>query len=166
MYRKPYSITYVVLYIKYIILCVEYIRELLPSADAAVAHAACLLGTVTHAANNCEITTTDDAGRITTSVARDSSEKPKVKRAGSAPATSSRVAGPKPAAAEPAVAASKRVLPWALPSANVLARREAAAVLERRVQEIGATLVPSIAQSAGSRLAQVAARVRARSNAA
>ena len=144
----------------------KHIRELLPSADAAVAHAACLLGIVTHAANNCEITTTDDAGKVTASVARDSSDKPKAKRAGSAPAPSGRVAGPKLAGAEATAAAPKRVMPWAPPSAIVMARREAAAILERRVQEIGAALAPSTAQSAGSRLAQVAARVRARSSAA
>ena len=99
-------------------------------------------------------------------MARDSSDKHKAKRAGSAPAPSGRAAGPKPVAAEPTAAVSKRVMPWAPPSANVMARREAAAILERRVQEIGATLVPSTAQSAGSRRAQVAARFRARSSAA
>ena len=144
----------------------KHIRELLPSADAAVAHAACLLGTVTHAANNCEITATDDAGRVTTTVARDSSDKPKAKRAGSAPAPVCRAPGPMPATTELKAAALLRVKPWAPPSAKLVARREVDAILERRVQEIGAALVPSTAQSAGSRLALVAARVRARSSAA
>jgi hypothetical protein len=61
-------------------------------------------GTVTYASNNCESTTTDDAGKVIASVARDSSDKPRAKRAGSAPAIGSRVAGPKPAAVEPAAA--------------------------------------------------------------
>jgi hypothetical protein len=144
----------------------KHIRELLPSADAAVAHAACLLGTVAHAANNCETTATDDSGKVTTAVSRDSSDKPKAKRAGSAPAPTYRASGPKPATTDMAAAAPLRVKPWAPPSAKLVARRDIDAILELRVQEIGAALVPSTALSASSRLALVAARVRARWSAA
>ncbi len=140
----------------------KHIRELLPSADAAVAHAACLLGAVTHAANNHEVTAIDGDGETTTTVCRDSTDKPKAKRTNSAPAADRSVNGSQPTPREPAAAASKNVKPWTPPSAFVLAKREAAANLDRRVADIGAALVPSTALPAGTRLAQLAARVKAK----
>ena len=62
--------------------------QLLASAEAASAHAACLLGIVTFAANNCIEETCNADGTIARKVLRDSADRPRAKRARSAPPAS------------------------------------------------------------------------------
>ena len=49
--------------------------KFLQKADAAAAHAACLLGIVTHAANNHTSSEIGDGGQVVVTVSRDSSER-------------------------------------------------------------------------------------------
>ena len=53
--------------------------KLLDGCDAACAHAAALLGIVTHAANNHKTVTYDEEGKVRTTIQRDSTDKPKKK---------------------------------------------------------------------------------------
>ena len=58
----------------------EHLVELVAGLDAATVHAAALLGTVTHCANNHRITEMGDGGALTTCVVRDSVDEPRFKR--------------------------------------------------------------------------------------
>ena len=136
----------------------KHVTELFKSADTATAHAACLLGVVTHAANNHVHTVTDDCGTTSTKVLRDSVDKPRAKRACSAPPVQAMAA----ACATRQQVAPRTVLPWRPPSAATLYRREQAATLERRVEAIGASLRTTSAAPAAERMAQLAERIRAK----
>eukprot|EP00973_Karenia_brevis_P009457 1276582-Karenia_brevis.AAC.1 len=72
----------------------QHVLKLFASADAATAHAACLLGVVTHKANNHEVTSTDGYGNTHTKKVRDSSDKPKAMRASSEPPRKGVKSGP------------------------------------------------------------------------
>ena len=142
--------------------------KLLESAEAAAAHAACLLGVVTHAANNHKAFTLDEGGNTTCKVMRDSTDRPRQPRATSLPANGTRVKG---SGVLPAASASDNapsiVLPWQPPTpkvqANRLLRAASQGALARRVEEIGARLVPrSIGPSASQRLAALSLRVSAK----
>ncbi len=137
----------------------KHILGLLPSAEAAAAHATCLLGIVTHRANNHEVTTTDKDGRTLAKTLRDSTDRPKAKRATSEPPAVVKDAAPPPRQA-PAV--PRPTAPWKPPSAAVLAKREGEATLARRVSEIGSSLRSSSAAPAQLRTAQLLARIRAK----
>ena len=137
--------------------------NLLVSAEAAAAHAACCLGIVTHAANNHKVDTICDGGMVITKVMRDSVDKPKVARATSAP----------PPVVQPLkthtddVGKVTKALAWVAPSpkvqANRLQRAASCDALRRRVQEIGATLVTRDGKTPASvRMAWLASRVRAK----
>ena len=137
----------------------KHILGLLPSAEAAAAHATCLLGIVTHSANNHVVTTMDTDGRTFTKTLRDSTGRPKAKRAASEPPAVVQVATP-PLKQAPAV--PRPTAPWRPPSAAVLAKRAEEAKLARRVSEIGSSLRPSSAAPAKLRTAQLLARIRAK----
>ena len=140
----------------------KHVLELLPSADAAAAHAACLLGVVTHAANHHEVTETDDTGCSRTIVCRDSTDKPRsAKRSYSEPA---RMGGKHTVAHKSTEAGSKAVAPWRPPTAGAVARQVDSEQLERRVADIGSTLRASSAGPAQVRLAQLRQRVLAKSS--
>ena len=136
----------------------KHVIELFKSAEAATAHAACLLGVVTHAANNHVRTETDEFGQTSTKILRDSVDKPKTKRASSAPPVQTKAV---PSAPKELVV-PRTVLPWRPPSAATLSRRELAATLERRVEAIGASLRATSGAPATERMAQLAERIRAR----
>ena len=135
--------------------------RLLASSEAASAHAACLLGLVTHAANNHREVTQNEDGSTTTRKLRDSSDKPKSKRALSAPL-------PQPKAkARPASASVQNapVAAWRPPTPQAAARRQQLAeskeALARRVEEVGSSLAPRTSGVSGKqRLALLAQRVR------
>ena len=137
----------------------KHVLNLLPSAVAASAHAACLLGVVTHKANNLEVSSTNAVGKTVTRTLRDSTERPKAKRTSSEPPPVAKAVAPP---TRPPPAAAKKVAPWRPPSAATLAKREAATQLDRRVSELGASLRPSSAAAAQSRMDAVVERVRAR----
>ena len=139
----------------------KHVLELLPSADSAAAHAACLLGVVTHRANNFEEKTTDGNGKEVTKTLRDSSDKPKVKRATSEPPAAPREAAVTKVTNAPA---PKKVAPWRPPSAASLAKKQEAERLARRVGEIGDSLRASDRDSGKARLAMVSERLRQRLN--
>jgi len=145
----------------------EFVVELAAGLDAATAHAAALLGIVTHAANNHKVTEVGDGGAIITRIARDSVDKPQHKRA-AVPMTHS-VAPSQPPVAAPAVDTSskpamtpKEPSPWREPratSAATLANREQAGFLARRVQDIGDSTRPS---ESSNRLSIVRERILSR----
>ena len=60
--------------------CERDVINLLESAEAATAHAACCLGIDTHAANNHQIVTIGDAGAEVTKVVRDAVDKSRVEQ--------------------------------------------------------------------------------------
>ena len=137
------------------------VLNLLASAEAAAAHAACCLGIVTHAANNHKVDAIGEGGKVITKVVRDSVDKPKVARATSAP----------PPVAQPIMTrtdeGNTKALAWVAPSPKVQANRQQRAAscdaLRRRVQEIGVTLVTRDGKTPTSvRLAGLAERVRAK----
>ena len=143
------------------------VAAFLRSADAAAAHAACLLGIVTHAANNHQALVDGDGGGHVMTISRDSTDRPRTfpssssLRAESCPPA---VAAGAPVAT-PARSLAKSVAPWRAPTpqvhANRLAKSASERALVRRVEEIGALLRPaSSKQSASSRMLSIAARVR------
>ena len=143
------------------------VAAFLRSADAAAAHAACLLGIVTHAANNHQSVAEVDGGGDATTIKRDSTDRPRTLP----PSSSMRAESCPPAvavevpAATPASSPLKEVAPWRAPTpqvqANRLAKSASERALVRRVEEIGAQLRPSnTKQSASSRMRDMAARVR------
>ena len=121
----------------------ECLVELAAGLDAATAHAAALLGTVTHCANNHRITEIGDGGAVVTRVVRDSVDKPRFKRVAK-PKAQVAAPAPPPIAAAPTSRMPARTAretgPWHEPrttSAATLAKREQVGALARRVQEIG-----------------------------
>ena len=133
----------------------EHTTQLLTSIDAAVSYSACLLGVVTHAANNLHTTVTLDGGKEVNKVLRDSADKPRLKRSVSAP----------PAQAGKGACANKTVVvrtvaPWKPPSAAASARREAALQTQRRVEEIGSSCTRTASEAGSLRLARLAERVK------
>ena len=135
----------------------EFTTQLLTSADAAVSHSACLLGVVTHAANNFRSQVTLEGGQEVTKVLRDSSDKPRTKRATSSPPvlTPKAASLSKPASVAPVAA-------WKPLSAAAAARREVLQQAKRRVEEIGSSSTRAAPEAGSVRLARLAARVRAR----
>jgi hypothetical protein len=135
--------------------------RLLASSEAASAHAACLLGLVTHAANNHREVTQRGDGSMVSRKLRDSSDKPKSKRALSTPVPLPKAtARPASASAQPAPVAA-----WRPPTAQAAARRqqltESKQALARRVEEVGSSLAPRTSGVSGKqRLALLAQRVR------
>ena len=143
----------------------EHLVELAAGLDAATLHAAALLGTVTHCANNHRITEMGDGGALTTRVVRDSVDKPRFKRVA---ATQAQPATPAPslAATAPTCRAPARTVmepaPWREPratSAATWAQRQQVGLLARRVQDIGDSLRPS--EDSG-RLSRVRDRILSR----
>ena len=148
------------------------VSQFLRSADAAAAHAACLLGIVTHAANNFRSPSNIDGGGNTTTVSRDSVDRPRgvsscaQTRAGSCPPPTATTL-PLPSTTS---VASRSVAPWRAPTpqihANRLRKAASDCALVRRVEEIGAQLKPSTTKApAASRLHALAERIRAKQNA-
>ena len=142
--------------------CPKSTAELLASAEAASAHAACLLGMVTFAANNCVEVVINEDGTTSSKVVRDSQDKPKFERTSSAPPTVARST-----AAPPSALQAAGVRAWRPPSARTAAMRqhsdEARELLTRRVQDIGAALRERTTEASGSqRLSELRARVLAR----
>ena len=136
--------------------------ELFKSSDAAASHAAALLGVVTRAANAHEAQVEVDGGGTKVELRRDSTPKPREvadaqRVARQAARDSSLVAAPAPAPARRVNAA-----PWRPPSAAQVRRAEERALTRRRVQEVGQHLRASSAPPASTRMAELAARVRAR----
>ena len=145
----------------------------LRSADAAAAHAACLLGVVTHAANNCHSTAETDGGGESHTVTRDSTDRPRAPLPSSAGRSESCPPAVEVAAGAPASLPSppKQVAPWRAPTPQVhnnrLRKSASDRALIRRVEEIGASLRPSTCKaSASSRLLALAARVKDKAAAA
>ncbi len=137
----------------------KHVRELVPSAEAAAGHAAGLLGIVTHAANNFEVCETDVNGKVVRKIIRDSSDRPRAKRALSVPAPCKQQRG----GAVPKDAVVKTVRPWKPPSAAALNAIQCASLLQRRVAEIGAGSTATTGATGRQRLDAVAERVRLRS---
>jgi hypothetical protein len=135
--------------------------QLLASSEAAAAHAACLLGIVTHAASNHQVVTLSDDGSTATRVLRDSTDKPKAKRALSTPLPQPKLkALPAPSSVQGAPVAA-----WRPPTAQAAARKqlltESREALARRVEEVGSSLLPRTSGlSAKQRLELLAQRVR------
>ena len=138
------------------------VSSFLRSADAASAHAACLLGVVTHAANNFQSCVLNEGGASVTTISRDSTDRPR------------HLAGSRSHSAVPVLrgpcsssSALLSVLPWRAPTpqvtANRLRRAASDSALVRRVEEIGARLSPSLSKPpASERLAALALRVKAK----
>ena len=146
----------------------EAVLKLLASGDAAVIHAASLLGQVTHASNNHRISVMGPDGDLVSRVCRDAEQ-----RATRATCQIGIVRKPQPPRPPAALPASLR--PWTpathgstgAPSVarahGVATRALDAAHLKRRVDEIGAGLVASSStDSAASRIARLSERVRSR----
>ena len=135
----------------------KHVVDLLESFDAASAYAAALLGVVTHAANNHNVTEVDEAGNLVTRTKRDSMAKPGHKRP----------QGPRPMPAPPAPAraqsaAPKLCAPWRPPKEETAAarkRREQQEAVNRRVEAIGCSLRP---RPGTPTLSAVQERIRAR----
>ena len=141
--------------------------RLLASGEAASAHAACLLGIVMHAANNHRVVTLNDDGSTTTKVVRDSSDKPKSKRALSAPLPQPKLKARMSASSS---VQGAPVAAWKPPTPQAAARKrqltESEEALERRVEEVGSSLAPRTSGMSGmQRLALLAQRVRAKAQA-
>ncbi len=137
----------------------QHVRALVLSADAATGHAAGLLGIVTHAANNFEVCETDGSGKEVRKTVRDSSDRPRAKRALSAPAPCKQLGR----GTVPKAAVERAVRPWRPPSALALDAVQNASSLQRRVAEIGAGLSASAGATGKQRLEAVAERLRLRS---
>ena len=134
----------------------------LASAEAASAHASCLLGVVTYAANHYQEVTTSVDGTTEKKVLRDSAEKPRTKRALSVPTPVSAVRTT-PATSDHPVTDK----PWRPPPASVVAKRrrveEETLALSDRVEQIGSSMKARSSSLTGSqRLAALAERVGAR----
>jgi hypothetical protein len=146
----------------------EFVVELAAGLDAATAHAAALLGIVTHAANNHKVTEVGDGGAIITRIARDSVDKPQHKRAAVPTPRVSPVPSVGPTAAVPTCGAPARAVkepaPWREPKATAAATldgRKQVAALARRVQDIGDSLRPSVDSGRLSRVKdRILSRVR------
>ena len=149
-------------------LAAEYLQapratlRLLASSEAAAAHASCLLGIVTHAANNHRVDMPNDDGSTTTRMVRDSSGKPKSKRALSTPLPQPKLEARLPASSS---VQGAPVAPWKPPTAKAAARKrqltESKEALARRVEEVGSSLAPRTSGVSGrQRLALLAQRVR------
>ena len=119
------------------------VSSFLRSADAAAAHAACMLRVVTHAANNFRSCVLTEGGASVTTITRDSTDRPR------------HLAGERFLPAVPvrrrpcrSSSALPSVLPWRAPTpqvqANRLQRAASESALVRRVEEIGARLSPSL----------------------
>ena len=122
--------------------------KLLDGCDAACAHAAALLGIVTHAANNHKTVTYDEEGKVRTTIQRDSTDKPKKKvgppNGRKREQVTAKEVKPTRSTSTPA--------PWREPapvSAAKNYKNEQQQCLDRRVAEIGASLRPS-SNSAGN----------------
>ena len=152
----------------------EHITKLVPSAEAAAAHAACLLGIVTHSANNFEHTVIGDGGKETVTILRDSVDRPKPTKTQPADqATMLHPAAEPAGTSEQATSATEQpcvkplrvvrtVQPWKQPSAASLARRADSARLSQRVQDIGSSLRPSGSEPAQLRIEKLRQRVIAK----
>ena len=135
---------------------------MLTSSEAASAHAACLLGIVTHAANNHVKITLREDGSTAECRVRDSSDKPK--RARSAPLPQPKVD------ARSASASSELRAPvaaWRPARPQTVARLQRIAdnreALARRVEELGSSLTARASQVSGKeRLELPAQRIRAK----
>ena len=133
--------------------------DLVDSLDAAAAHAAALLGIVTHAANNHRTCEVDHTGMVVYQFRRDSVDKPKSKRG---PAATSKPPLPPPLPKK--VIPPKQATAWRPTrpeTAGARDRREQVEATTRRVQVIGSSLRPSACEGA-SALATVRARILAR----
>ncbi len=138
--------------------------RLLASGEAASAHAACLLGIVMHAANNHQEIARNDDGSTTTKLVRDSSDKPKSKRALSAPLPQPKFKARLPASSS---VEGAPVAAWKPPTPQAAARKrqltESKEALARRVEEVGSSLAPRTSGLSGKqRLVLFAQRVRAK----
>jgi hypothetical protein len=141
--------------------------RLVESAEAAAAHAACILGVVTHAGNNHSSCAPSDGGSSTTVTLRDSTDVPKAKRGATSTAVPTAVDGGLTA---PACANGQRlrvVLPWLPPTpkvhANRLRRAASEGALTGRIEATGATLAPRRnGASAADRIDAVTRRGRCR----
>ena len=143
------------------------VSALLHSADTAAAHAACLLGVVTHSANNYKTTQLAEGGSTVSVTLRDSSDRPKGGIGGTA--SGSRATAPRQLPAPKRPDASSTVAPWTPPTPKVLANRIQRAsshhALVRRVKAIGACLAPNAGRPTGAdRLSALAARIRPKSS--
>ena len=140
--------------------------KFLQKADSAAAHAACLLGIVTHAANNHTSSEIGDGGHVVVTVSRDSSEWQWARpvptevplRNSCASASSCKAVAPP---------GDNEVAPWKAPTPQVMANRLRRAAsdscLAKRVEDIGARLAaPSTRATATDRLAALRARVQAK----
>ena len=143
------------------------VSAFLRSADAAAAHAACLLGIVTHAANNFRAPMDTDGGGDVIRIIRDSVDRPR----GTQPSEHARADSCPPGAsvAAPGTTTTSSppppIAPWRAPTpqvhANRLHKSASERALVRRVEEIGAQLLPSRNKtSASERLNALAARIR------
>ena len=133
--------------------------DLVDSLDAAAAHAAALLGIVTHSANNHRTCEVDHTGKVVYQIRRDSVDKPKSKRE---PIATSRPPPPPPMPKK--ILPPKQAAPWKPPrpeAAGARNRREQMEATARCVQDIGSTMRPSASEGA-SALATVHARILAR----
>jgi len=144
------------------------VLALMASADAATAHAAALLGCVTHASNNHKVNVVDADGNSVTRTFRDAEPRPTNKKRKAAVKPDGSHAQPLPQSS------CEGILPWTPLSNSQPARkrrltalqfeaRTCAAALGRRVAEIGASLsTPPDAVPAAKRLEQLHRRVKAR----
>ena len=137
------------------------VTDLVESLDVATAHAAALLGLVTHAANNHKVTEHDEHGNLVMRVKRDSIDKPKSTRSAAVAKVPAPAVVPR-ARSEP----PRAYVPWRPPvkeSAAAREQREQQDATNRRVQGIGDSLQPRADAPA---LAAVLERIRARINTA
>ena len=145
---------------------------LLESATEATLHAACLLGMVTHAANNHEVTTFDDGGKEVTRTLRDAVQAERTYKR-------KHVASSEQPVSANACGDTVHVKPWTEDcdgrcvkshrSMTALAsgRITDASHLKRRVEEIGTSLrVPPERETAAVRLERLRQRIRTREAAA
>ncbi len=135
----------------------ESVVDLVDSLDAAAAHAAALLGLVTHAANNHKVTEVDELGNLVTRTKRDSTAKPKQRRTAVAGLAVAPAAAPRAQSVPP-----RASVPWRPPrkeSAAAREQREQRDTTSRRVQEIGDSLRP---RAGAPTLAAIQQRIRAK----
>ena len=143
----------------------EAVRKLLDSAAIAVKHSACLLGRVTHAANNHIVEAVSADGTTVQKTIRDATEKPRSYSKKLRQPSQASMTAPSPAlptcsnGAAPTSSARKR--PY--PSHGLREASAEAANTLRRVEEIGTALpAPAGGAPARERLDLLARRVRAR----
>ena len=123
----------------------QNVLDLVESLDAATAHAAALLGIVTHTSNNHRVTEVDELGNLISHIKRDSTDKPKNKRAPAARPVPVPAAAPCMQPVPP-----KERTPWKPPRKETAAareRREQHEAVNRRVEAIGSTLRPRASAS-------------------